>query len=253
MGSLSARLQALDQIIRQAGAIAVEARKGMVRELKPDGTVVTNADRVVEEFLRKALPEMVPHAGFWGEEFGFEAENEAGQWLVDPVDGTTNFSFGSPLWGVSIGFAKAGVLEFGAIFLPDLNESYLVEVGGGVFRNGMRLAAIPPAPIQPHEVISTGETLIRRYPNKTFPGNLRLSGAFVIDGSFVACQRFRGMIAINEHLYDVAPAVLLVQELGGEVRYADGSPFEIKPLQQMVNISKPWLLFPARTGFKIEG
>src|SRR6187431_648871 len=116
----------LESIARQAGKIAQDARRESTRELKPDGSIVTNGDRLVEEFLRRELPKVV-NAPIWGEEYGYAEEDPNGVWAVDPVDGTTNYAFGSPLWGVSIALVKGDEVELGAVFLPDLNEMYLAS------------------------------------------------------------------------------------------------------------------------------
>src|SRR5580693_8924567 len=102
MGSVSPLLAELGAATRRAGEIALEARKSLKAELKPDGSVVTNGDRSVEEYLRPLLVDLVPGSTVWGEEFGYEEDGGKGWWLVDPVDGTTNYAFGGPYWGVSI-------------------------------------------------------------------------------------------------------------------------------------------------------
>jgi fructose-1,6-bisphosphatase/inositol monophosphatase family enzyme len=75
----------------------------------------------------------------------------------------------------------------------------------------------------------------------------------VIEGAFVACQRYRGMIGDSENLYDAAAAVLINQELGAEVRYADGRPFDIAAQAQGRRIAGTWIIFPPDTGFSLKG
>src|SRR5476651_1395210 len=118
---VSPLLAEIASIARRAGEIALESRKTLVRELKPDGSIVTNGDRSVETFLRPALTDAVANSTVWGEEFGFEEEGPGGWWLVDPVDGTTNYAFGGPYWGVSIGLVIKDRLQLGVIVLPDLD------------------------------------------------------------------------------------------------------------------------------------
>jgi myo-inositol-1(or 4)-monophosphatase len=244
-------LTSLGDLTRRAGLLAQDERESLSRELKPDGSIVTTADRAVETFLRKELPCLIDGTGVWGEEFGFEEEGPEGLWVVDPIDGTSNFAFGSPLWGVSVGLIRGEQIDLGAIYLPDLDELYLAESGHGVFRNGLCLPPIKPGPILDEELVSYGDSLIREFPKVRFPGRMRCSGAFVVDGTFVASQRYRGLVGNRERLYDIAPCVLMGQELGAEVRYADGSPMSISALLNS-RIQRPWLIFPSATGFKIE-
>ena len=258
MSDYAALLPRLSEIARKAGAIALEARNTPERSLKSDGSILTNGDRQVEEFLRKELVALVPGSTVWGEEFGFSEEGEGGLWLVDPVDGTSNYSFGSPLWGVSIGLLRGANLELGSVILPDLGEHYLSARGHGVTMNGEALPSIPTGQIKPFELVSFGDRVLRTYgcgeesAQSPLPGKMRHAGAFVIDGCFVATQRYRGLIGIRERLYDIAACVLFAQELGADVRYADGSPFDLTELKQNKKIDRAWIVFPAESGFLLD-
>jgi myo-inositol-1(or 4)-monophosphatase len=249
----SDRAAALRDIVNQAGEVAKSSRLRLRRELKPDGSIVTNADRDVEMFLRAELGAFAPGTTCWGEEFGFEPAGSEGLWVVDPVDGTSNFSFGSPLWGISVALVKEGKIPLGCVYLPDLNEMYIAESGQGAFVNGVRIAPIPPGPIRDEELVGYGDGLLRSYPQMRPPGKMRLSGAFVIDGVYACMQRFRGIIGRRERLYDVAACVLIGQECSADIRYADGSHFDIEALCQPEQIKKPWLIFPKESGFFYKG
>lgn len=249
MGSISPLLAEVGALARRAGEIALESRKALVRELKKDGSIVTNGDRAAETFLRPKLVDLAAGSTVWGEEFGFEEEGPGGWWLVNPIDGTTNFAFGGPYWGVSIGYALKDRLQLGAIFLPDLDELYVAETGCGAFLNGEPLPPIPAGRIRDEEIVTYPERLIRRSPSEPLPGRLRISGAFVIDGTFTATQRFRGMVGQSEKLYDIAASVLINLEVGAEVRYTSGDAFLISDLKQDTKIAQPWMIFPRDSGF----
>jgi myo-inositol-1(or 4)-monophosphatase len=251
MSSPSHLLSALGDLTRRAGALAQEARKKGGSELKPDGSIVTIADREVETFLRGELPQLVPGSTIWGEEFGREAEGKNGLWVVDPVDGTSNFSFGNPLWGVTVALVQGNEIKVGAVALPDLGEIYLGELGCGAWKDGAPLPRIAPGPVMDHELVSFDDGLLARFPQANIPGKMRYAGAFVVDGMFVAAQRLRGMIGRREQLYDIASCVLINSELGADVRYADGKPFHIGELSTGKKINKPWLMFPKDSGFRL--
>ena len=237
----------LVEMVVRAGRLAQKARQRLVKDLKPDGSVVTNGDREVEQFIRLEIDRLTPGMPVWGEEFGFAVDRGEGVWLVDPVDGTTNYSVGSPLWGVSIGFVMAGAIEIGVVALPDLDEVYLATRGGGVTLNGAPLSAIVEGKVMRHELVGYCESVSRL--NLKVPGKQRCSGAFVVEGAWVATQRFRGIVGIREHLYDVAPCILMGTELGADVRYVDGSPLDLEPLLAGDRIGRPWMIFPAGSGF----
>jgi fructose-1,6-bisphosphatase/inositol monophosphatase family enzyme len=248
----TAFLTELGALAFQAGQIAQTARFELERELKPDGSIVTNGDRTVEEFLRPKLVDLQPGSTVWGEEFGFSEEGEGGLWVVDPIDGTSNYAYGSPLWGVSVGLLQGEEILAGAIMLPDLEELYLALPGAGASLNGRRLEPLPPGRVQKQELVSYSDTLLRTFPGRRWPGKMRCSGAFVVDACFAFRQRFRGMIGIREKLYDMAPAVLMGRELGADVRYADGRPLLIEALKADEKIEHPWIIFPAESGFLLE-
>ncbi len=129
MASLSDALSRLGAILDSAARIAVAERARMHVESKPDDSLVTNADKAVERYLRGELPALAQKSTIWGEEEGYEPEGPGGLWLVDPIDGTSNYRFGQPLWGISVGlYRNGGVPEIGGIALPDLGETYLAEL-----------------------------------------------------------------------------------------------------------------------------
>jgi myo-inositol-1(or 4)-monophosphatase len=243
-------LPKLREITLEAGAVAQEARKRPRRNLKPDGSIVTNGDVEVEEFLRGRLTDLIPDTGFWGEEGGYAPPKGGGIWLVDPVDGTSNYSFGSPLWGISIAWVKDGEAMLGAIYLPDLKELYLGARGAGVTCNDVPLAPIPAGPVERHELVSYGDPVMKL--GKPLPGRMRCSGAFVVDATFTLRQRFRAMIGMREKLYDMAASVLFARELGADVRFADGAPLRLADLMKDEKIVRPWLIFPQGTDFLIQ-
>lgn len=249
MLSFPAPLDQLADVARQAGELAKSIRTELRVEVKPDGSLVTNADRAVEMFLRSELPKILPHSAFWGEEFGRESEGPGGLWIVDPIDGTSNFRFGSPLWAVSIGHSKNNVLTHAAVFLPDLDELYVAKKGCGAFMNGTPLPALPKGKVLPNDLISIASSLWQR--RVELPGNPRTIGSVVLEGVWVSSGKLRGIIGKREALYDVAAAVLIAEEIGADVRYADGTPFVIKDLMDGKQIQKPWLIFPKDSGFTL--
>jgi len=248
----SDRLQELARIMDRAAEIALLARQDLQMDLKKDISIVTNADRAVETYLREALIQSWPGTSFWGEEFGRDSISNQGYWLIDPIDGTSNFAFGSPLWGISVALTMGTEIHLGAVWLPDLRERYFAEIGQGAHKDGQALPAIPPGPVKAHELVSYCDTVIQRYPGQSLPGKMRCAGAFVVDGAFTATQRYRGMIGRNERFYDAAASMLLCQELGADIRNADGTPLDMDALLGGEPFRKAWVMFPQESGFLLR-
>ena len=103
-----------------------------------------------------------------------------------------------------------------------------------------------------YRLVSVTDNAVKRHPDVRWPGKFRCTGSFVVDGTFVATQRFRGMVGIKEALYDIGASVLINSELGAEIRYADGRPFEIGELKANVTIKDAWLMFPKDSRFLIK-
>ncbi len=242
-------LPELERLTKRAGRIAQQCRQTPERSLKPDGSIVTNGDRAVETFLRVELTALLPGSTVWGEEQGHSVPGESGLWAVDPIDGTSNYAFGSPLWGVSIGLIQNGQVTLGAIDLPDLKETYAAALGSGATCNGQLLARIPVGPVRREELLSYNDHVQRALQGHSIPGKMRNAGAFVIDATFVAQQRYRGLLGVREKLYDVAASIAILTELGADIRYTDGTPLEINALLEDRKIGKPWMMFPMDSGF----
>ncbi|MDK3155844.1 inositol monophosphatase family protein [Kamptonema cortianum] len=226
MSSPISLVQRVTKVLNEAGEIALNERLKLRPEIKPDGSIVTNADLAVEAFLRSELLALTPGAGFWGEEMGYTAPTEEGFWAVDPVDGTTNFSYGQPIWGITAGYIKNEEIVVGVIVLPDLDEVYVAELGQGGYANGRRIPQIPRGDILQSHLVAHGDSR-QRFVGKV-PGKSRHIGAFVAEASFVATQRCRAMITGRIQMYDAAAGLLLCRECDAEVRMVSGADFRVK-------------------------
>jgi len=240
---LAALMDPLAHLARESGAIATRVRQHHNRQLKPDGSIVTLADQEIEKYLRSELPKLVPNTTVWGEEEGTAEPGEGGLWLVDPVDGTSNYSYGSPLWGVSIALYHEGEILLGAIYLPDLDELYIGAKGEGAFFNGKRLDPIRTGEIDRPELVSYCDNCLRAF-GEQIPGKMRYNGAFVVEAAMVLRGIFRGMVSHKANLYDAAASIVMAEELGMDVRHADGTAIDYRKVVREFNMTKPFVLFP---------
>ncbi len=234
----------IENLLNLATQKAMHERASLQVELKQDGSLVTNVDKAVDILLLEATAQVEGFAGdYYGEEVGYHERSNDGVWLVDPIDGTTNFAYGNPLWGISIAYMKGNRIIAGGIALPDLNEVYLAEEGAGAWLNGKPLPKVAAGPVDVYAPISACDGIITRLRG-SLVGKPRCSGAFVIDGTFTATGRYRALYGLNESLYDVAAAVLICREVGMEASYIDGRPFDEAVYKRPSPIQGPWRILP---------
>ena len=137
MSETDGLLQAVDEVARRAGGVALEAfRKNPAVEWKSDGSPVTAADRAAERAAREWISTRFPADGILGEEMAEHNPGAERRWIVDPIDGTTSFIRGVPLWGTLVAVARGEQVLAGAIFCPAVDELVCAAIGVGCWWNG---------------------------------------------------------------------------------------------------------------------
>jgi myo-inositol-1(or 4)-monophosphatase len=213
---------------------------GRVREVTKKGVIdlVTEVDVAVERMVRALVAERYPDHDFLGEETGGGDRGHDSRWcwILDPIDGTTNFAHGLPIFSTSLGLEEDGVMRVGAVYDPTRPELFLAERGHGAYLNGDRLE------------VSGKQTLIDSLLVTGFPyvpdrleAMVGLFGAFVersravrrlgsaaLDVCYVAAGRCEGFWEQGLHAWDIAAAGLIVEEAGGQVSDLDGRPFNAR-------------------------
>ncbi len=201
--------------------------------LKGPANFVSNADKRAEEMLYEDLSKARPGYGFVGEEGGTRAGSDTTHtWIVDPLDGTTNFLHGIPQFAISIGLAREGTVIAGVIYNPANDELYIAERGKGAFLNDTRLRVAARRKLD-DSVIACGlphigrgdlklahEELIIMMPKVA---GLRRFGAASLDLAFVAAGRLDGYWERNLQPWDMAAGILMVREAGGTVSGIKGN------------------------------
>ena len=206
--------------------------------LKGPANFVSLADKRAEEMLYDDLSKARPGYGFIGEEGGSrEGSDKSHTWIVDPLDGTTNFLHGIPQFAISIGLQRDGVLIAGLIYNPANEELYTAERGKGAFLNDQRLrvagrrqmnecviaCGLPHIGRGDHELSRREMTAIQ---DKV--AGLRRFGAASLDLAFVAAGRLDGYWERNLQAWDVAAGMLMIREAGGTVSGIQGSDDPLK-------------------------
>ncbi len=192
-------------------------------ELKGDFDLVTAADRASEKLVIERLKSQFPEHGILAEEGGGHTSASEYRWYVDPLDGTTNFAHGYPVWNVTLALEKAGELIAGVVFDPNRDELFTCERGGGSFMNGRRIYVSKAASLN-ESLFSTGFPSRRRHLDVNIhfyhqlamaTHGVRRCGSAAIDLAYVASGRLDGFWEFGLSPWDMAAGQLLVEEAGG--------------------------------------
>ncbi len=199
--------------------------------------LVTETDVAVEAFLCARLAELLPQAGILAEESARDLELPALCWVIDPVDGTTNFAHGLPFVGISAALVHEGKPVLGAVNTPLLNELFHAVAGSGAWLNGARIGVSRACALEqslaatgfPYDM-DAGLPLVLARMEAFLPRcrGLRRCGAASVDLAWTACGRFDLYYETTLMPWDTAAGILLVQEAGGRVTHCDGSPVDIR-------------------------
>ena len=225
------------EIAREAGAIVASYLERHIGfELKGAFDLVTEADRASEKLIVERLRARWPEHGIVAEE-GTRSEMDAEyRWYVDPLDGTTNFAHGYPVFCISIALARQdGQLAVGVLCDPTRDEMFAAERGRGATLNGKPIHVSQTKALA-ESILGTGFPSHKRHKNPNIhfyhqitlrSHGVRRAGSAALDLANVASGRYDGFWEFNLNPWDTAAGVLLVQEAGGKVTRFDGSPFRL--------------------------
>jgi len=200
--------------------------------MKGPGDYVSQADRKAEDIIFTELSRARPGYAFLMEERGtVGGEDDQHRWIVDPLDGTTNFLHGIPVFSISIALERQGQIVAGVIYNPAMDELYTAERGGGAFLNDRRLRVAARSKLS-DAVIGCGVPHLGRSQHGNFlielrnvmgeVAGIRRMGSAALDLAYVAAGRMDGYWERDLSAWDVAAGVLMVREAGGFVSDIDG-------------------------------
>ncbi len=230
----------MSAISREAGALLMQYfNSGLKIEYKGDADLVTAADRAAEALIRKRVSEQFPSHDVLGEEQGLNDRGSEYRWYVDPLDGTTNFAHGYPVFCVSIAIeqrtAQSTRRIAAVVYDPTRDEMFSAESGKGSQLNGRPIRVSKIAQLK-ECLVATGFPSHKRHmnPNIHFyhqitlrTHGVRRAGSAALDLCCVACGRYEGFWEFNLNPWDTAAGVLIIEEAGGKVTRFDGSEFTI--------------------------
>ena len=222
-------------------------------ERKADGSLVTTCDRWSDETISQWLEDRFPGTGVLSEEGSTRVPQQEWAWILDPLDGTTNFTYGIPHWTVSLALLHRGRPVMGWLEIPPLRQRIVVVRGEGVERNGCRLQP-PTDVITPNACASLctrSMVVLQRRPGHRFPCKLRMFGVASTNMAGVALGQSLGALEASPKIWDLAAAWLVLEELGCPVEPLAGHPFPASPGAQLATVSYPLLTVAAPSLFPI--
>lgn len=236
MLNVSPTLNVMISAARKAGR-SLNRDFGEVEQLqvsiKGPANFVSTADHKAEEIIFKELSKARPGYGFVMEERGtIEGGDKSHRWIVDPLDGTTNFLHSNPLFAISIGLEREGALVAGVIYNPVSDELFTAEKGKGAYMNDRRLRVAGRKTLA-DALLTTGIPHRGRGGHERFlhemgilmreVSGIRRTGSAALDLAFVAAGRFDGYWERNLQPWDLAAGIVIMREAGGLVTDLDGS------------------------------
>lgn len=229
-------MDGLKEIAKAAGLTIQEASTKAKKVMhKGRNDLVTETDMAVEAMLKNELAELLPGSDFLAEETAKDTPPGELTWIIDPVDGTTNFAHGLPFVATSIGLWHRDRIVLGVINLPLLGEMFTAIEGQGAYLNDTPIS-VTDVPALGDSLLATGfpyaiekdiETILKHL-KRLLPiaQGIRRPGAAALDLAYVACGRYDGFFESGLNPWDTAAGLLLVQEAGGQVsEYDAGSPY----------------------------
>ncbi len=243
-------IQNITQIVRQA-AEYMKRENIEIEQKGNDSNFVTSADIRVQEFLKEELTKLLPESGFVGEEKDARSERKAYVWVVDPIDGTSNFVRDLGLSAISVALLKNGEPYMGVIYQPYRDEMYWAKVGQGAYMNGERIH-VSERDYKHSHLCSAMSLYNKDYAKHCFniiekiyseADDLRRLGSAAVELAYLAAGRVELYFEIRLFPWDVAAAIPIITEAGGSVHIM---------FEEQLPLDRPVAILAANTDTALE-
>ncbi len=244
----------MSAIAREAGALLMQYFHQKLKiEYKGEADLVTAADRASEALIRERIAAQFPTHDVLGEEQGLNERGGDYRWYVDPLDGTTNFAHGYPVFCVSMALehwpsqdrhaGRPGKRVAAVVYDPTRDELFAAEQGRGAQLNGSAIHVSKTGELR-QSLVATGFPSHKRHKNPNIyfyhqitlrTHGVRRAGSAALDLCCVAAGRFEGFWEFNLNPWDTAAGVLIIEEAGGRVTRFDGSAFELNSRETLAS------------------
>jgi myo-inositol-1(or 4)-monophosphatase len=202
---------------------------------KLGSNLVTDMDTASEAMIVKALKKEFPDHAIVAEESGLSGDSPH-KWYIDPVDGTTNFAHGFPIWAVTLAYESDGKIQAGATYAPMLDQLYWAQRGKGAYCNGKRLQVTRTSKL-PHALLCTGFSYLLEYRKVNLryfseflmkAQAIRRMGAASLDLCWTAAGAFDGFWEMRLGPWDMAAGIVILEEAGAKITDFSGGPVDIR-------------------------
>lgn len=241
-----ADIEFVKRLVVESGKTALDRCGTVDCEFKADRSLVTDVDRDTENWLFARLESEYPGFAFVGEEFGWRGEPSQPTWAVDPIDGTTNYVYGLPFWGVSVGLLHNGVPELGAIYFPRFDELFWAVRGGGAFCNDRPLVAADQDILNIEDTICLTSNSLKTLNSEVVRGRIRALGSIAAELVYTARGNLLATVGLSEGIVDMAAAFCICSEAGCMVEYLDRDPMDVAALTREGRTRKHFVIAPPR-------
>ena len=207
---------------------------------KSDGSLITSCDLWSDKTIVDGLASIAPNEGVLSEEGRKSIPNSKAYWVVDPLDGTTNFAAGIPYWSISVARFVDGKPESSFLIIPTLKKKFVSIRGKGVWLNNTKIE--PNQNNHQSECISLCSRsikILQKKPNSIFPGKIRLLGVSSLNLISVAMGQTFGAIESTPKIWDIAAAWLLLEELNCSIEWLETDPLNLVPGQNLSDVNFP--------------
>ncbi len=218
---------------------------------KSDGSLITSCDLWSDKTIVDGLSSIAPNEGVLSEEGGKLIPNTKAYWVVDPLDGTTNFAAGIPYWSISVARFVEGKPQSSFLIIPTLKKKFLAIKGKGVWLNDKKLEfETYNKASECVSLCSRSIKILQKNPTSIFPGKIRLLGVSSLNLTSVAMGQTFGAIESTPKIWDIAAAWLLLEELNCTIKWLKTDPNNLVPGQDLQNVNFP--LIATKTEEKIK-
>ena len=236
------------KVVRKTGKELLKKFQNFDRakiEIKSHHEILTQADLKSEKMIISEIKKKFPDHQILSEESGDNEKKSDYLWIIDPIDGSTNFSIHNPLWAISIGLSYKGKIILGVVYAPFLDEIFVAEKGKGAYLNGKKIKV---SDIKTGKVINAychgnREKDIKRalkyyQAQKLKQLDCRQLGSASIELAYVAVGRIESIVIPGAHSWDVAAGILLVREAGGRVTDFEGKDWTLSSYDMVASNNK---------------
>lgn len=211
-------------------------------EYKPDNSIVTEADLLIENYFRRQIRKYYPKHTIIGEEMEAEKGHEY-TWIIDPIDGSAPFLWNIPTWCISIGLTKEKQPFMGLVYVP-LTGDFFYSDNSLSYLNGKQIRINESAGVDNESAFCVSSRIINDFSISEYGGMIFSLGSGIFNNMMVARGSAIGALSISPNIWDLAAAKIIVEAAGGKMVYLNGDVVDIKELFESKKASQPVLAAP---------